>query len=147
MYCLNMEAVPKIYEFNLDLDDSISSDVNWLTITDTVHGSGKFVRQSSCFFHYAHLEIILLPYQGNTHFLLEWQVTEEMILAEFIPGVIDGIKSAVVQEDRIIINIKIQVIGGSYHPFESRRLSFHIAARKAFDDAISKTQLVNCEFF
>jgi hypothetical protein len=141
-----MAEIPRIYEFNLDVESSTPKALNHQTIANIVDGQGKYICQTRCPSDFGMIDIILEPYQGATHFLLEWKIKEELIPAKFIPGVIHGINLAASNHPSgLIINLKIQVVGGANHPVDSRIRSYITATILAFNDAISKTTLIGCE--
>lgn len=124
-----------------------ASSASWVTLAGPVGGKGRWVRQSCCG-QYALVEIRLEPYRGPIQFQLVWQVTEEQIPEEFLPGVVEGIRQAALQErpgSGLLTNIRIFVIGGAYHPVDSSQRAFAIATLNAFEDALAKTELVSVE--
>ncbi|MEO6891270.1 MAG: hypothetical protein ABI456_17345, partial [Ktedonobacteraceae bacterium] len=87
----------------------------------------------------------LEPYIGPTPFLLVWQVTEEQIPQEFLPGVVQGIRHAVLQEraeDAGLTHIKVTVIDGASHPVDSHNRAYTQATMLAFENALTHTLLV-----
>lgn len=130
-------------EFNLE-----TTITQAYTISQSIVAKGKFIRQSSGPNQFAIVDFIIEPYQGNTHFLLEWCVTEAQIPDYYIPGIIEGIKEAAIEglaEHKPIINIKIRVIDGAYNPIDSKIISYRIATKIAFRQALSEVKIVAVE--
>jgi elongation factor G len=125
----------------------IANSARWVTLVRSVSGKGRWVRQTCCS-GYAFVEIRLEPYRGPNQFQLVWQVMEEQIPEEFLPGVVEGIYLAALQERPSpgpLTNIRVIVTDGAYHPVDSSRHAFGMATLKAFEDALAKTELVPVE--
>jgi elongation factor G len=72
------------------------------------------------------------------------QVSEQQIPEVFLPGVIDGIREAALQERPgrgVLSSLRVTVIGGSYHPVDSSQRAFAKATVRAFEDALAKAEL------
>jgi len=135
--------MPSFIAFNLPSESGYVS--KWATITEAVMGKGRYVVQTRCPGDFGVVELRLEPYIGLTQFLLEWQVTDEQIPQEFLPGVIKGIQQATQQEHNgydAVVDIKVTIIDGKYHPVDSRSSSYMKAAALAFADALAKTHIV-----
>ncbi len=67
---------------------------------------------------------------------------------EFIPSVEKGFKSAMSNGVVLgfpLVNLKVRLLGGSYHTVDSDQLAFEIAANKAFREACKKAKPVIME--
>ncbi len=130
-------------EFNFP--DQVEAVSKWATIAEAVTGKGRYIIQTRCPGDFGVVELRLEPYVGPTQFLLEWQVANEQIPEEFLPGVIKGVQQAAQQERdgfNAVIDIRVIVNGGNYHPVDSRSSSYTKASALAFADALSKTHIV-----
>ncbi|MDQ2716559.1 MAG: hypothetical protein M3Z08_16765 [Chloroflexota bacterium] len=132
----------------IPLDLPVSKQPNRYTISAPATGKGRYVRQSSSADSFGIIILRLEPYTGPTPFLLVWQVTEEQIPWEFLPGVVQGIRQAAQQEraeDGWLTHIKVTVVDGAFHPVDSHARAYARATMLAFEDALTQTSLVPVE--
>lgn len=122
-----------------------SNGSNRYTIRTPTTGKGRYVRQSSSADSFGIITLQLEPYSGPEAFLLVWQVTEEQIPGEFIPGVIEGIRRAAQQEraeGAQLTHIKVVVVDGAFHPVDSHARAYTLATLLAFEEALTSTSLI-----
>lgn len=134
---------PDPINFNLETNDE-KNDF-FFTIMHSSVGAGRYVFQTRCPSDFAQIELELEPYSGESHFLLDWRVTEEQIPKFLQSGVIAGIRHASVQKysvDGMLVQIKVNVVNGRYHPVDSCERSLREATKWAFEDAIKKNKIV-----
>jgi|GEM_PF-3111979 len=131
-------------QFEFDLRETEVGAKQGYTLTGLATGYGRFKR-SAGFCHDAAISLILEPYSGPTHFLLEWVVTEQQIPSCFISSVIEGVQDAALlgrDEHRPIIGVRIGVVDGFFHEIYSQNYSFRRAAAIAFQAALTEAKLV-----
>ncbi|MFT5170769.1 MAG: elongation factor G [Candidatus Marinamargulisbacteria bacterium] len=108
------------------------------SITRKVKAEGKFVRQTGGRGQYGHCVIEVEPLDQGTGFVFESKVVGGRIPKEFIPSIEKGIKetfSAGVIAGYPVVDIKITVLDGSFHPVDSSDIAFQVAGSYAVKEA------------
>jgi elongation factor G len=111
------------------------------TITKNAEGEGKFIRQSGGKGQYGHACIKVYPNEKGKGIEVVDEIVGGAIPKEFIPKVIDGIEEAIkggVYCGYQIIDIKVEVVDGSFHEVDSNELAFRMAGIFALKDAFKK---------
>ncbi len=111
------------------------------TITKACDGEGKFIRQSGGRGQYGHACIQVQPNEKGKGVEIENKIVGGTIPKEYIPAVIDGIEEAIkggVYAGYQVIDIKVQVVDGSFHEVDSNELAFKMAGIFALKDAFKK---------
>jgi elongation factor G len=111
------------------------------TITKNAEGEGKFIRQSGGRGQYGHAVINIQPNEKGKGIEVENKIVGGTIPKEYIPAVIDGIEEAIkggVYAGYQIIDLKAQVVDGSFHEVDSNELAFKMAGIFALKDAFKK---------
>ena len=111
------------------------------TITKHADGEGKFIRQSGGRGQYGHAIIKIEPNEKGKGVEIENKIVGGAIPKEYIPAVIDGIEEAVkggVYAGYQVIDIKVQVVDGTFHEVDSNELAFKMAGIFALKDAFKK---------
>ena len=111
------------------------------TITKSADGEGKFIRQSGGRGQYGHACIQIQPNEKGKGVEIENKIVGGAIPKEYIPAVIDGIEEAVrggVHAGYQMIDLKAQVVDGTFHEVDSNELAFKMAGIFAFKDAVKK---------
>lgn len=109
---------------------------------------GKFVRQSGGRGQYGHVVINIEPMEPGGGFVFEDRVKGGVIPREFISSVEQGIKEALdsgVLAGYPVIDLKVELIDGSYHDVDSSEMAFKIAGSMAFKDGVKKCNPVLLE--
>jgi len=99
---------------------------------------GKFVRQSGGKGQYGHVVINMEPSEQGQGFVFEDKVVGGVIPREFIGPTEAGIKEALetgVLAGYPVVDVKVQLIYGSYHDVDSSEMAFKIAGSMAFKEA------------
>ena len=99
---------------------------------------GKFIRQSGGKGQYGHVVINIEPAQQGQGFVFEDKIVGGVIPREYIGPVEQGIKEALengVLAGYPMVDVKIQLIYGSYHEVDSSEMAFKIAGSMAFKEA------------
>ena len=108
----------------------------------------KFVRQSGGRGQYGHCIINLIPGESGSGIVFENKVVGGNIPKEFIKPIEQGIREAAasgVLAGYPVIDFKVELIDGSYHPVASSEMAFKIAGSMAFKDAAKKAGLMLLE--
>jgi len=111
------------------------------TIRKKVKAEGKFVRQSGGRGQYGHVVIELEPSEKGAGFVIENKIIGGAIPREYINPTKQGIEEALgngVLAGFPMIDVKVTLIDGSYHPVDSSDVAFKIAGSMALKNAASK---------
>jgi len=111
------------------------------TITKSADGEGKFIRQSGGRGQYGHALIKVQPNEKGKGVEVENKIVGGAIPKEYIPAVIDGVEEAIkggVYAGYQVIDIKVQVVDGTFHEVDSNELAFKMAGIFALKDAFKK---------
>ena len=101
----------------------------------------KFVRQSGGRGQYGHCIINLIPQERGAGITIENKVVGGNIPKEYIKPIENGIREAAasgVLAGYSVIDFKVEIVDGSYHPVDSSEMAFKIAGSMAFKDAAKK---------
>ena len=111
------------------------------TITKDAEGEGKFIRQSGGRGQYGHACIKVYPNEKGKGVEVVNEIVGGTIPKEYIPAVIDGIEEAIksgVYAGYQVIDIKVEIVDGSFHEVDSNELAFKMAGIFALKDAFKK---------
>jgi elongation factor G len=111
------------------------------TITKKAEGEGKFIRQSGGKGQYGHACITVEPSEKGKGVEVLDEIVGGSIPKEYIPAVIAGIEEAIkggVYAGYQVIDIKVEVVDGSFHEVDSNELAFRMAGIFALKDAFKK---------
>ncbi len=109
---------------------------------------GRFVRQSGGKGQYGHVVINLEPTAAGTGFVFEDQIVGGVIPREFIRPIEAGIKEALetgVLAGYPVVDVKVELIDGSFHDVDSSEAAFKIAGSMAFKEAARRASPVLLE--
>ena len=108
-------------------------------ITSEVDSEGKFIRESGGKNHYGHVNIKLEPLKEGSGYLFEDVIVDGSIPKEYIPAVDRGIQEQLqngVLAGCPVVDIKVTLLGGSFHEVDSSEMSFKVAASMAVRDGV-----------
>jgi elongation factor G len=108
------------------------------TFTKAAEGEGKFIRQSGGRGQYGHACVTVQPNERGKGVEIENKIVGGAIPREYIPAVIDGIEEAVkggVLAGYPVVDIKVQIVDGTFHEVDSNELAFKMAGIFALKDA------------
>jgi elongation factor G len=109
---------------------------------------GKFVRQSGGKGQYGHVVINMEPSEAGQGFIFEDKIVGGVIPREYIAPVEQGIKEALengVLAGYPMVDVKVELIYGSYHEVDSSEMAFKIAGSMAFKEAARKANPIILE--
>lgn len=117
------------------------------TITSTAEASGQFIRQSGGKGQYGDVRLRIEP-RPESGIKFENRVRDGEIPREFFPAIESGVRSAL--ENGIIagypvVDVKVTLLGGSYHDVDSSDIAFKAAGSIALREAAIKAQPVLLE--
>ena len=104
---------------------------------------GKFVRQTGGRGQYGHAVINLQPGEQGSGYEFVDKVVGGKVPKEYIPAVDQGIQEAM--ESGLlggypVVDIRIELIDGSYHDVDSNEMAFKIAGSMAFKEAMKRAK-------
>jgi len=118
------------------------------TITKPADGEGKFIRQSGGRGQYGHALVKVQPNEKGKGVEVENKIVGGAIPKEYIPAVIDGVEEAIkggVYAGYQVIDIKVQIVDGTFHEVDSNELAFKMAGIFALKDAFKKASPILLE--
>jgi elongation factor G len=112
------------------------------TVTRRAEGENEFVRvghsPGGLRGEYGHVKLTVEPADRGGGYIYENRAPSSDIPAEHAPAVAAGIAEAVergVVAGFAMTDLRVQVVGGSYHPVDSNNYAFKVAGSKAFMSA------------
>jgi elongation factor G len=115
------------------------------TVTRRAEGENKFVRVAAGpggpRGEYGHVQLVVEPTDRGGGYVYENRASQTDIPSEHAPAIAAGVAEAV---ERGVIagypmtDLRVQVVGGSYHPVDSNNFAFKVAGSKAFVSAANK---------
>jgi len=135
-------------EFKVDANTGAPQIAYRETITKPADGEGKFIRQSGGRGQYGHAYVKVQPNEKGKGVEIENKIVGGAIPKEYIPAVIDGIEEAIrggVYAGYQVIDIKVQVVDGTFHEVDSNELAFKMAGIFALKDAFKKANPILLE--
>ncbi len=109
---------------------------------------GKFVRQTGGRGQYGHVIINVTPQQPGEGYVFENKIVGGVIPKEYIPAVDKGIQEAMtsgVLAGYPVVDIKVELVDGSYHEVDSSEMAFKVAGSMAIKEALKKASPVLLE--
>ncbi len=109
---------------------------------------GKFIRQSGGKGQYGHVVINMEPSDTGAGFIFEDKIVGGVIPREYIAPVEQGIKEALengVLAGYPMVDVKVELVYGSYHDVDSSEMAFKIAGSMAFKEAAKRAHPVILE--
>jgi elongation factor G len=114
------------------------------TVSRPVEGiQGKFVRQTGGSGQYGDVVINLRPQPAGSGYEFVDQIVGGKIPREFIPSVDAGIREAMdsgVLAGYPVVDVKVELVEGSYHEVDSSERAFKIAGSMAFKEAMKRAK-------
>ncbi len=117
------------------------------TITTSAEAEGKFIKQTGGRGQYGHVKLLIEPLEGKEFEFVNKVVGGE-IPKEYIPSVETGVREAMetgALAGYPVVNVRVTLLGGSYHPVDSSDIAFKIAGSMAFISAQKKAKPVILE--
>jgi len=118
------------------------------TITKSADGEGKYIRQSGGRGQYGHAVIKVAPNEKGKGVEINNKIVGGAIPKEYIPAVIDGIQEACrggVYAGYQVIDIKVDIVDGTFHEVDSNELAFKMAGIFAVKEAFKKANPILLE--
>jgi elongation factor G len=103
---------------------------------------GKFVRQTGGRGQYGHAVIDMEPFSGGGYEFVD-KIVGGKIPKEYIPSVDLGIQEAMesgVLAGYPVVDIRVELVEGSYHDVDSSEMAFKVAGSMAFKEAMKRAK-------
>ncbi len=115
------------------------------TVRVKAKGEGRFIRQTGGSGQYGHCWVSIEPLPVGTGFVFENKVVGGTIPKEYVPAIEKGVREALtagVLAGYPVVDVKIQLLEGSYHEVDSNENAFKQAGVLAFKEAMKKANPV-----
>ena len=135
-------------EFKVDANTGEPQIAYRETITKPADGEGKFIRQSGGRGQYGHACVQVQPNEKGKGIEIENKIVGGAIPKEYISAVVDGIEEAIkggVYAGYQVIDVKVQIVDGTFHEVDSSELAFKMAGIFALKDAFKKAHPILLE--
>ena len=109
---------------------------------------GKFIRQTGGRGQYGHVVINLEPAAPGAGFVFDDKIVGGTVPREYIGPVEQGIEEALengVLAGYPVVDVKVELVDGSYHDVDSSEMAFRIAGSMAFKEAAQRARPVLLE--
>ena len=113
------------------------------TISKEAEGESKYVKQTTANSQFGHVKLRVTPNEQGKGFVFKNSLKVEDVPKEFHAAIEAGVTSGLsrgVLAGYQIIDIKVEVYGGSSSPTDSDEVSFQIAAAQAFAEAVKAAE-------
>jgi len=118
------------------------------TITKSADGEGKFIRQTGGKGQFGHVCIKMEPNEKGKGVEVINEIVGGVIPKEFIKpateGLLEGTRNGTVAGFPVV-DVKISIVDGSFHPVDSSEIAFKMAGIFAFKDAMAKAKPIMLE--
>jgi len=135
-------------EFKVDATTGAPQIAYRETITRPADGEGKFIRQSGGRGQYGHALVKVQPNEKGKGIEILNKIVGGAFPKEYIPAVIDGVEEAIkggVYAGYQVIDVKVQIVDGTFHEVDSNELAFKMAGIFALKDAFKKANPILLE--
>jgi elongation factor G len=135
-------------EFKVEADAGRPQIAYRETITKDAEGVGKFIRQSGGRGQYGHAEIKIQPNGKGKGIEILNEIVGGVIPKEFIKPTIEGIEEAAHNGTVAgfpVVDVKVQLVYGSFHEVDSNEMAFKMAGIFAFKEAMKKAAAILLE--
>jgi len=109
---------------------------------------GKFVRQTGGRGQYGHVVINIEPGDPGSGFIFEDKIVGGVIPREYISSVESGVRAALDSGTLAgypVIDLKVELVDGSYHDVDSSEMAFKIAGSMALKEGVRRAKPVLLE--
>jgi elongation factor G len=111
------------------------------TLTAATQSDGRFIKQSGGHGQYGHCKLRIEPLPAGSGFEFVNEVVGGEVPREYIPAIEKGVIDAMSNGPLggfPVVDVKVTVHGGSYHPVDSSELAFQIAGSIGFREGARK---------
>ncbi len=118
------------------------------TITAPARAEGRFVRQTGGRGQFGVVWLEVEPQARGAGFVFENRIVGGAIPREFVPAVEQGVREALetgVLAGYPVIDVKVALVDGQYHPVDSSELAFKMAGSLGIQEALKRAKPVLLE--
>ncbi len=129
------------HEYSLEIETGKPKVAYRETILQSAVEELKHSKQTGGRGQFAHIKLRISPTDPGQGFEFKNRITEGKIPREFIPAVEKGIIETMqkgVLAGFPVVDVKAELIDGSFHSVDSSDLAFHVAGRECFKSAFKK---------
>jgi elongation factor G len=111
-------------------------------------GEGKLIKQSGGRGQYGHVVIKMYPQDRGAGISVESKIVGGTIPKDYVPACRKGCEEALINGilgGYPVIDVKVEIVDGSYHEVDSSEMAFKLAASFAIKDALKKAKSVLME--
>ncbi len=140
------EKLQKRYNVNIEL--SVPKVPYRETITGKSKVEGKYKKQTGGHGQYGHCWLEVSPLKRSEDFEFVNKIFGGAIPKQYIPAVEKGVKEAMkhgILAGYPVVDIKVTVVDGSYHPVDSSEMAFEIAGSMALKKALEQCNSIILE--
>jgi elongation factor G len=130
-------------EFNVNANVGKPQVAYKETISSSAVGEGKYTRQTTGRGIFGHVILEVSPNERGKGLEFTNKVSIEKIPKEYIPSVKKGVEEGMetgILAGFPLVDLKVNVIDGSYHQVDSDELAYKIAAYQALKDGVLKAE-------
>lgn len=112
-------------------------------ISEKSRAEGRFVRQTGGHGQYGHVWLELEPQESGAGFKFENRIVGGAVPREFIPAVQAGAKEMLengVLAGYPVIDVKVTLVDGSFHPVDSSEIAFRMAGSMAAREGVRRAK-------
>ena len=117
-------------------------------IREAVRVEGRFVRQTGGHGQFGHVWLEMEPLERGSGFVFEDRIVGGVVPKEYINPVRAGVQEALdsgAMAGYPVVDIKVSLVDGSYHPVDSSEIAFKIAGSMAVREGLRKARPVLME--
>ncbi len=118
------------------------------TITMPIRAEGRHIRQTGGHGQYGHVWLELEPLGKGRGYIFEDETTNGVIPKEYVPAVDKGIQEAMesgILAGYPVVDVKVRLVGGSFHEEDSSPLAFKIAGSIALKNGVQRANPILLE--
>jgi elongation factor G len=135
-------------EFKVDARVGVPEVSYRETITTSIEGEGRFIKQSGGRGQYGHVVLRLESFEPGKGYEFVNKIIGGAIPREYIPSIGRGVQEAMqrgVIAGYPVTDIRVTLLDGSYHEVDSSDMAFKIAASIGFKELASKARPIALE--
>ena len=134
-------------EFNVEASLGAPQVAYKETIQGSVEQEGRFIRQTGGRGQYGHVWLRIEPLESGAGIQIENELIGGAIPKEYVPAVQSGIRDSFLAGPLgyPVVDVRVTIFDGSFHPVDSSELAFHNAAVIAMREGLEKARPVTLE--
>ena len=146
---LHLEVISDrlLREFNVEASLGAPQVAYKETIQGSLEQEGRFIRQTGGRGQYGHVWLRLEPLESGSGIQIENEIIGGSIPKEYVSAVQSGIRDSLLAGPLgyPVVDVRVTIFDGSYHPVDSSELAFHNAAVIAMREGLEKARPVTLE--